>query len=197
MRYLRGQIWEILTCTAASAGLALNLYAGFYLPESLTAAWPLTVLIALAVTVLLTLAAYSRRTTLAGLVIAAAAVIAVVLWARSGGILETDVLSTHPLLFAALAVLAPVLVFLLGRTRPGLVILFLGGSVLCAAFCFLQYPVSLPGCLAFVGGTALLYLQRVYSVSLMGAGSGAVKIGACFAQSVLAAVLALALAAGI
>ena len=196
MRYLRSQIWEILTCTAAGAGLALNLCAGFYLPEHLTAAWPLTIFIALAVTVLLTLAAYIKRTTLIGLGVGVLLVLCAVLWAREAEVLSAQGLSTHPLLYVLLAVLAPVLVFLAGRTQTGLIVCFLVGSVLIAAFWFLQYPVSLGGYLAFVAGTLLLYLQRVYSRSLMGSSSGRVRVGAYFSQSVLLVALAVALSAG-
>jgi hypothetical protein len=102
----------------------------------------------------------------------------------------------HGGLVAAIIITA-VLVWLLTRSRPGSVALFLAGSILCAGAHFLQFPIPLWCLLLFLPAACASFLVRVYAVAVGRADLVGVKKGAYLGQTVLAALLSVALAGGI
>ena len=128
-------IWESVLCVLGSAGLAINIIAGF-----------------------------------------------------------TD----ESLLFFGVVMLVTLpVVFFAGRSRAGLIMLFLFGTLMIAAFAFLEYPVSLSGSLVFFACILALYLYRVYSISLLQAERGNADFRAYFIQAAAVSAIVILLAGGI
>lgn len=88
-------------------------------------------------------------------------------------------------------------VFGAGRSRAGLIVLFLLGTLMTSAFAFLEYPVSLWGCAVFLFSVFALYLYRVYCISLLQSEKGQIDYRAYFIQATAAALAVMLLAGGI
>ena len=106
----------------------------------------------------------------------------------------TDV---SPLFFGAVMLVILPVVFFVGRSRAGLILLFLFGTWMIAAFAFLEYPVSLLGCLVFTACTFALYLYRVYCISLLRSERGNADFRAYFLQAAAVSAIVILLAGGI
>jgi hypothetical protein len=111
--------------------------------------------------------------------------------------LEAGFAGEGPLLLLMIMAAALPVVFFAGRTRAGLVILFLLGSLTAAAFAFLEYPVSPAWYAVFLAGVSTLYMYRVYCISLLRAESGTADYRACFIQSAAVSLTVILLAGAI
>lgn len=76
-----------------------------------------------------------------------------------------------------------------------MIALFIGVSVISAAFGFLKYPIRVPAFLIFIFTVILLYMYRVYHISLLASYTGNVRFARYVMQSVIF-VLIIVLATG-
>lgn len=88
-------------------------------------------------------------------------------------------------------------VFAASRTRVGMIVLFLAGTLIQAGASFLQFPCSLAAYMLFLTGSVWMYFFRIYVISLGNAHTGKVRTGKLMLQNVWICVLAMALAGGI
>ncbi len=194
--YYRNHLWDILFCFLMSAGLALNVFAGYDSSDARTQSiLPIALVCAVCILILFA-AGYNRQTMLAGIAAAVIFIIGVLLIVRSAGVFRGESsIDDNPALFWMVTIAVSAICYLLSRWRIGILVLMVAGAVMTAAFCFLEYPVHLPGYLVFFASVILVYLYRVYDISLLASYTGNVRYTRYAAQST-ALVLVVALAAG-
>lgn len=196
--YTGKYLWDFILCVLISTGLSFNVFAGYEMIDPLSGNLPAAAGITIAVTALLFLAYYDRRTIIISIILEAAALIAVIVILQQMGVFsDTKPIDGNPLLFWIIVISASVAVFWAARTRAGMVVLFLAGTIMTAAFDLLQFPVCKWGFFAFVCGLFILFLYRVYCISLKDSEKGKTAFGAYFSQSVIVGMAALVLASGV
>lgn len=196
--YFKDHIWDIVCCWVLSAGLTMNVFSGYDSPDAKVGSIPLIFLVCAVFTGLLFIAGYNKQTTIAGIGAAVILVLAAVIYVRSTGALaEGSHIDESPALFWMVTIGTSAVCYLLSRWRIGTVVLLVMGAIMTAAFCFLDYPVSLPGFLLFIAGTIVIFLYRVYNISLLNAYTGNVRFHRFGAQSMTLALSVMLLAGGI
>ncbi|HBR01705.1 MAG TPA: hypothetical protein DD738_03760 [Ruminiclostridium sp.] len=196
-KHIGKYFWDFILCVFISAGLAENIFAGFEMADPWSGNLLAVAGIVAAVTVLLFLGYYNRMTMVISMTAQAAALIAVMVILQQRGLFSAPyTIDGNPILFWIIVISTSCVVFWAARTRAGLVVLFLVGTTVTAAFDFLEYPVCRWGYLAFVGGAFILFLYRVYCISHMYSETEKTAFNVYFAQSVIAGTMALLLASG-
>lgn len=194
-QYIRYRGWDFVLCVLISIGMAVNVLSGFeidFVKEQLL----ILILVTAAVSLLCFLAAVNKRSAVAGIIIGivlAAAAAAVV---RGREIFSNEAENAQ-MIFYLVIVIAAIAVFLIGRSRVGIVILFLLGNLLHAGAAFLEFPCYLWAYVLFLAGTAGLYFYRVYTISVMRAHTGKVRFGRFMIQNLCMCVAALLLASAV
>lgn len=196
--YWNVHIWDGLLCLLMGIGLARNVFAGYLSSDPLVASLIAVVLVTAVCMTALFFAGYNRMTTIAGIVTGVVLLLVCILYVRNSGVLGGEEhFDNSPALFWVVTVGCSAVCYLLSRSRPGMIVLFLAGVIMVAAFCFLEYPVDLPGYLAFTACAATQFCFLVYQSSLAKASSGAVKMRRYTLQSLLLVLMAMLLAAGV
>jgi len=194
--YIRSRLGEFIACTAVCCGICFPVYAGFVLTDPFSNTAPLGVLILAVITALLYLCAYSRMTAVmgicSGIALAAAAVIFIQLADPLGAEEENSVF-----IFFLVSVIISVAVFLLSRSRAGIIVIAVLGNLITAGSCFLAFPVRLWSYLVFMAGLGVLFFMRVYAKGAGDVLAGHIRFGRYFLQSVLTVLVALGIAAGL
>lgn len=140
---------------------------------------------------ILTLLCYSRKTVRAGIACGAVLAALLVIYANEIQLLTKE--TEHSLfLFLLIFVLTSLLLQQLGRTRAGIVVLFLTGSCVIAGARFLEFPVPMWSCILFPAASGGMFLYRASALGRQNAQFGAGKRFA--GQGLLAALAALLLA---
>ncbi len=162
--YIRHSLPDFLLCLLITAGLAIHVYQGFYLPQALSTDVLRTLLVAAAADALLFLAAYSRRSALTGVLVGVLAIGAAIVLLQMTGLLtlEGENAEANGGWWYFLTVFCALLVFLLTRTPAGTALLFGGGAVVLAMLDLLQYDCYPLGLLAFLWGCGVMYLYKCY-----------------------------------
>jgi hypothetical protein len=199
MRKYTGKYFcDFILCVLISTGLSLNVFAGYEMTDTLSGNLFAAAGVVIVVTALQFLAYHNRRTLIILIIAEAAALIAAIVILQQMGVFsESQTIDGNPLLFWIIVISTSLVVFWAARTRTGLVILFLTGTIMTAAFDFLQYPVSLWGYFVFVLGAFILFLYRVYCISLTYSDRDKTAFSLYFAQSVIVGMAALVLASGV
>ena len=157
--------------------------------------WPV---VAAIITLLLFLASYNKKTLLISIVVTVLAAAAAVLAVRFSDAFQSgETIDSNPLLFWIIVISTSCIVYWSSRTRAGLILLFLAGTLMSAAFALLEYPVSLWGYLTFFLCASILFLYRVYVISLLRTDTGKISFRAYFIQSLLVGCLVATLACGV
>ncbi len=193
--YIRNHVWDYLICLIMSAALAFNVFAGYEIkdPKALSI---LSVGAVCAVSMILLFAAgYNRITTLAGIGTAVVVIVISVIMVRTYYSKGEGRIDDNPALFWLVTIGVSVVCYLLSRWRIGIAVLLTAGSIMSAAFGFLKYPVSGPAFIVFLSAVILVFLYRVYNISLLASYTGSVRFTRYTMQSA-AFVLVIVLAAG-
>ncbi|MGM9606061.1 MAG: DUF4129 domain-containing protein [Oscillospiraceae bacterium] len=195
-QYLKNSIADFVLCTCITLALVPAVCSGFVLTDALSGSVIAVLLLSAVLTFLLVLLSRSRKATWLG--IAAAFVLAVV------GLVYinvyrpfTDETANSAFIFVLVQVITAVLVWLLTRSRPGTVVLFLIGTILCAGAHFLQFPIPAWCLFLFLLAVSASFLYRVYTVSLQKADiiSGSQKT--YLRQTAIVAMIVMLLAGGV
>lgn len=194
--YIRTRFGEYIACTAVCCGICFPVYAGFVLTDPFSGIAPLGVLILAAITALLYLCAYNRTAAVfgicAGVALAAAAVIFIQMTDPLGSEEENSVF-----IFLLVGVIIALIVFLLSRSRAGIIVTAILGNLITAGSYFLAFPVHLWSYLVFIAGTGVLFLMRVYAHAAKNVMAGSIRFGRYFLQSILISLAALGVASGL
>ncbi len=193
--WLKNHVWDVLCCLILSVSLSFISFAGYEIKDPKASSLLIVVIVCAVCTVLLFAAGYNRVTMLIGIAVAVILIVAAVITARSFHAENGGRIDKNPALFWMITIGSTAVCYLLSRWRIGLIVLLVGGSVLSAAFGFLKYPIRVPVFLIFMFTLILLYLYRVYHVSLLASYTGNVRFTRYMMQSA-AFVLVIVMAAG-
>lgn len=192
--YLKKRTADCLLCICLSAAMVSVVCSGFVLEDAWSGNVAVIFVLSAILQLLLLLIARSRLST--GIGIAAGAVIAIgtaVYWRTFHPFAEENANSVF--IFLLISVITGVLVFLLGRTRAGVVVLFILGSFIQAGGHFLQFPTPLWSLFVFLLAAPILFFHRTYIVSAAHADLGTVR-GAKYLCQIVPLCLAVLLVAG-
>lgn len=195
-QHLKNSIADLVLCTCMTLALMQAVCSGFVLTDALSGSVIAAFLFSAALTFVLVLLSYSRVATWAG--VAAAVLLAVAGLAYINAFDPfADETANSTFIFVLVQIVTGVLVWLLARTRPGTVVLFLTGTILCAGAYFLQFPIPMWSLFLFLLAVAATFLYRVYTVSVQKADIVSGGAGVYFRQTALVAVVAVLLAGGV
>ena len=181
-----------------SLGLALNIFSAYVINESYTKSYFLIIAVILLVNLLMYVLGYSKRTMYIGIIGWAAFIVGWIIFLRSKGWLTFDEkVDTSFAAFWSILLLTPALVYLVTRNRKVLLAAAPIGTLVLAAFRFLEYPVSTVGMFLVIGGLALEVLYKVYMDSLLNASYGNFRIRHFLEQSIAVVAVVGVLSAGI
>ena len=195
-RYWKQALPDALLCTALTVSLVPAVCSGFVLCDPFSASTAFIALCSLAVQLLFALLARRKAAVRLGIGLGAAIAVGIFVCLRLRGPLAGET-AESAFLFALIELITALLVFLLGRSRPGIAALFLAGSWLCAGCRFLQFPASGWCLYLFLAAAAALYLLRVCTVCAARAELGGEALAGRILQPLLLAAAALAAAAGL
>lgn len=195
-QYLKNSIADFVLCTCMTLALVQAVCSGFVLTDALSGSVTAVLLFSAVLTFVLVLLSRSRAATWAG--IAAAVLLAV------AGLVYinlyrpfADETANSVFIFALVQIVTALLVWLLTRSRPGTVVLFLIGTILCAGAHFLQFPFPVWCLFLFLLAVSASFLCRVYTVSLQRADIVSGSRKAYFRQTAVVSVAVLLLAGGV
>ncbi|MCD8018078.1 MAG: hypothetical protein LUF92_00365 [Clostridiales bacterium] len=195
MQYYKNRIWDILLCIALSIGLVFHIDSGFLLEDRLSASVPATILLVAIVVLLLFLFASSKIMTMIGIVTGVVLLVIFLIYVRIAHPFAEEAANSLGITVTIL-ILSTLLTFLATRTRAGTIVLFLIGNLILAGSCFLQFPVKTWAFLLFVLAACMMFLYRIYVISLQQVHTGKVRmqrymtqtLGVCLTAFVVAAV---------
>ena len=194
--YCRSRAADWILCTCITVGMAYAVFAGFVLEDALSNTPVLTFLAAFALNALLLLFAYRRQTVLIGVGVGVVLLIAAVAYIQAFHPM-TDETENSLFLAVLILIVTAVLVFLLSRTRPGLIALFLIGTIIQAGSSFLQFPTPVWGFVLFLIAVFILFFYRCYAAALKRAVIGKTALGGYARQSAVICLIVLLLSGGI
>ena len=170
--YMRSLLPDFALCALMALGLGLNVVQGFHIPDDVAENVPLVLAATALPLAALLPVGYSKRTLAAGVPALLVALVAygIVLAQLTPTPLFAENYENTSLVFVVLLPVA-IAVFLLSRTRSGLVIAFAAGSITCAAIQFLYGKDLVVATALFVVACAALYLVKS-SLMPSGASSG-------------------------
>lgn len=194
-QYLRYRCWDWILCILISIGLTVNVLSGFDI-DDVAERMPVLIILAIILTLVYFLAAINKITSVIGILAGIVAFIGVVILCRSTNIFVNDAENSTQVFYVVIVAVS-LAVFLVCRSRVGIVILFLLGNVIQAGASFLQFPCELWAYLLFLAGTGFMMFYRVYVISVMHSHTGKVRFKGFMMQNVCVCMAALVLASGI
>ena len=195
LRSFAKSIPDIALCSCLAVCLTFAVCSGFEFEGGQPNSVLVTALISFAAQTVFSF--LSRRRLTRGIGIVAGALLAAAAIAYSRAHQPTNTEALHGMLsFACIFSITSLLVFLLSLSRPGLIVLFMAGSFICAGAGFLQFPIPAWCLILFLAASAFLFLYRVFTVSISGAELGGIPKPAYLKQTAIVCLAALALATG-
>lgn len=193
--YLKFRVYDWILCAMLATGLVFHIFSGFVLEDSFSQSTPyviLFMLIAMGIMVLLT---YSRATIIAGVAAGVALLLFVMVYTRTHQVFTDESSETANSLFIAMTAtaLTAVLVYLACRTRPGIIALYLAGSIVMGGSYFLQFPVRRWGFLLFTFAAVVMFLYRNHMLTLEQAQTGKIRLPRFMVQTVIVCLAAFVL----
>lgn len=196
--YLRLHAWDFLLTVLIAIGMHLNTFSAFMIRESYMTNYPLIATATVLVMLLMFVFGYNKRNAMigAGSMAAALAIWIIYLRAKDMLSLEEGADETFPA-FWTIVVFGSAIIYLLTRSRKVLFFAAPIGLLFCAAFRFLEYPVSVPGLFLLVAAVILEIMYLVYKDSLLNADYGNYTIRHFLEQSVAICTVVIMLATGV
>lgn len=199
-QYVRLHAWDFILTICIAIGMHLNTFSAFMIRESYMTNYALVAIVTALVMAIMYVIGYNKRTSLIGGVGIGVALIVWVIILRARGYLDdlsaegTD--ETIPA-FWTIVLFGTALIYVLTRSRKVLFFAAPIGLLFCAAFKFLEYPVSVPGLLLLVAAVILELLYLVYKDSLLTASYGNYNIRHFLMQSIAVLLVVMMLSTGV
>lgn len=194
-QYLRYRCWDWILCILISVGLIVNILSGFEI-EDVTAHMLVIVSLTVVLTLVYFLAAINKSTSIVGIIVGIFILIALLILCRNTNLFVNDQKYGMQIIYVITVVMS-LAVFLICRTRAGIVFLFLVGNVVQAGASFLEFPCELWAYLLFLAGTGLMIFYRVYVISVLHSHTGKIRFMGFMTQNLCVCLTALVLASGI
>lgn len=195
-QYWKYHFWEALLMLAVSCTALLAFSQGFYIPDRIADSVWLALLLCGVTLLYCYLGNYNRATMLCFSIVACIIAAGFFMWMRSYGVAIADgeeSLSAVYIYWIAGPVIS-IVYFLLGRSRPGIAVLFVSGSLLFGVTAFLQFEVKTWWIAAFVLASIALYMLRQYRVKALGSSTVKPNFRSFFLMALVTALLAAAAA---
>ncbi|MCD8144125.1 MAG: DUF4129 domain-containing protein [Oscillospiraceae bacterium] len=193
--YCKSRAADWVLCTCITVGMAYAIFAGFVLEDDLSNTPLLTFVAGFVLEAVLLAFAYRRRTVIIGIAVGVVALIAAVVYIQANHPM-TDETANSLFLAVLILIVTGLLVFLLSRTRPGILALFLMGTIIQAGSHFLQFPAPAWAFVLFLLAVFILFFYRCYTVSIRRAALGKIDLGGYTRQSAVICLIALLLSGG-
>lgn len=192
-RYL---IYDWILCTLISCGLAVNILSGFDMDEARGARLAGLIAVCAVMCLIFTLASRTRRTQVTG-IITGILVIVLLSAVASLRVLKGDASEGGTQVFLTVIIVTALGVFLVCRSRAGIICMFVLGNLIHASAAFLQFPKQDWAYVVFLAAAVAMFFYRVYVISLLKAHTGKVRFGHFMRQDAAMCLLALAVASAI
>ncbi len=178
-----------LLCSMISVSLIYAVCSGFILEDPFSGNAFAVIGIALIINLILVMFTYNRKTVVAGI---AAGVVVVIIFIVLNYQYRpvTNETENSTMIFFMIAVAMSVYAYLLGRSRAGIIVLFVTGILIDAGAAFLQWPEPAWSFLLLPAGCVMLYMYRVFSGTLAKVQVGQIKLFRYIVQTIVVGVLA-------
>lgn len=199
LQYLRYQLWEFLFGTCATVALVYVACTGFDCTRPLQGNPLIIIGISALLTAYLCCISYRPLVTVTGslVLLVALAGATVACWQAAGVASIVDDVAGNYAPFVLIEGLAAVLVFVLSRRKVTLLVLLVGGVILCAAIEYLYFLGHLIPTLIFAAAVTAWYAYRNYQRNLLNSESESMSFGAASIAGLALCIVALAAGVGI
>ena len=172
-QYVRLHAWDFILTVLIAIGMHLNTFSAFMIRESYMTNYLLVTVVTTLVMAVMFVIGYNKRNTIIGGAGWAVFLIGWIIYLRANDLinLEEGADETIPA-FWSIVIFGSALIYLLTRSRKILFGAAPVGLLFCAAFKFLEYPVSVLGLFILVIAVILEILYLVYKASLLSADYG-------------------------
>lgn len=196
--YLRLHAWDFFLTVLIAIGMHLNTFSAFMIRESYMTNYVLVAVVTTAVMALMYVIGYHRRNMMIGAVGWAVALLAWIIYLRANDLIDmTEGADETIPAFWTIVTFGTAVIYLLTRSRKVLYAAAPIGLLFCAAFRFLEYPVSTVGLFLLVLALILEIFYLTYKDSLLSAAYGNFKISHFVLQSIAMATVIVMLASGV
>ena len=196
--YLRLHGWEFLLAVCIAVGMHLNTFSAFMIRESYMTNYVLVAVVTTLVMAVMYVIGYNKRNTIIGAAVWGVGLIGWIIYLRANDLIDLSEGADETIpAFWSILLFGTAIIYLLTRSRKILYFAAPIGLMFCAAFKFLEYPVSAPGLFLLVIAVILELLFLVFRDSLLTADYGNYNIGHFLMQSVAIVTVVVMLASGI
>ena len=197
-QYVRLHAWDFLLTVLIAIGMHLNTFSAFMIRESYMTNYLLVTVVTTLVMAVMFVIGYNKRNTIIGGAGWAVFLIGWIIYLRANDLinLEEGADETIPA-FWSIVIFGSALIYLLTRSRKILFGAAPVGLLFCAAFKFLEYPVSVLGLFILVIAVILEILYLVYKDSLLSADYGNYTIRHFLEQSIAIVTVVVMLSTGV
>ena len=197
-QYVRLHAWDFILTVLIAIGMHLNTFSAFMIRESYMTNYLLVTVVTTLVMAVMFVIGYNKRNTIIGGAGWAVFLIGWIIYLRANDLinLEEGADETIPA-FWSIVIFGSALIYLLTRSRKILFGAAPVGLLFCAAFKFLEYPVSVLGLFILVIAVILEILYLVYKDSLLSADYGNYTIRHFLEQSIAIVTVVVMLSTGV
>ena len=197
-QYIRLHAWDFILTVLIAIGMHLNTFSAFMIRESYMTNYLLVAAVTTVVMAVMFVIGYNKRNTIIGGAGWAVFLIGWIIYLRANDLinLEDGADETIPA-FWSIVLFGSALIYLLTRSRKILFGAAPIGLLFCAAFKFLEYPVSVPGLFLLIIAIILEILYLVYKDSLLTADYGNYTIRHFLEQSIAVVTVVVLLSSGV
>lgn len=198
-QYIRYHGLEWLLCTLASAALLVYFAQGFYIPDKFADSVFLALAATGALLVLCYFGNYNRFTMVICSAVFALGFVLMFVFMRANGIdiVDEPESDTAVYIYVFAAVIIPLIVFLLSRSRVGSAALFLLGILLGAVIDYLGFDSKTWCAVAFAGAVVAMFLLRQYRRNALKGSTVSPSFGRFLLTAAITVAVAAALAGGL
>lgn len=183
--YVKLHAWDYFLTVLIAAGMHLNVFSAFMIRESYMHNYVLVAAVTAVVTAVMFVVGYDRRNAVVGAAGIGAALVGWIIFLRAKDLIDLSGESDETVpAFWTIILFGTAVIYLLTRSRKVLYAAAPVGLLFCAAFRFLEYPVSVPGLILLIAGLLLEILNLVYQDALLNASYGNYNMGHFILQSV-------------
>lgn len=195
--YVRLHAWDFILTVLIAVGMHLNTFSAFQIRDSYMTNYLLVTLVTTLVMVVMFIIGYNKRNTIIGAVGWGATLLGWIIYLRANDLvtLEEGADETIPA-FWTILLFGSALIYVLTRSRKVLFGAAPVGLLFCAAFRFLEYPVSIPGLILLTTAVILEIMYLVYKDSLLNADYGNYTLRHFLEQSIAICMVVVVLATG-
>ncbi len=197
-QYVRLHAWDFILTVLIAIGMHLNTFSAFMIRESYMTNYLLVAAVTTVVMAVMFVIGYNKRNTIIGGAGWAVFLIGWIIYLRANDLinLEDGADETIPA-FWSIVLFGSALIYLLTRSRKILFGAAPIGLLFCAAFKFLEYPVSVLGLFILIIAVILEILYLVYKDSLLTADYGNYTIRHFLEQSIAIVTVVVMLSSGV